>query len=201
MIADADIPGHVVRAFAAHLARELGASVVSPMPGYLRTYLSIMGGNPDRYALTVGRTIYMPVELGATRPGWSAWSQMMLLVHECQHVAQGERRSMLERAIDYATSTARRTEVETQAFSAELELEHWRRGEIAAWWFSARASSLGAYHVSGVDLAVCERHLRVLSPTVRRSGYVTHAGRVAIQWLDRHAPELRHPSVPSRASS
>lgn len=200
MIADADIPAETVRAFAEHLTRELGASVVSPTPGWLRAYLSLAGGNPDRYALTVGRTIYMPVEIGATRPGWSAWSQMVLLTHECQHVAQGERRSMLERAFDYATSTARRTETETQAFAAELELELWRRGEIASWWFGARASSLGAYHVSGVDLAVCERHLRVLAPTVRRSGYVTHAGRIAIQWLDRHAPQLRHPSVPSRST-
>jgi hypothetical protein len=32
--------------------------------------------------------------------------------------------------------------------------------------------------------------LRALAPTVRRYGYVSRAGRVAIEWLDAHAPEL-----------
>lgn len=198
MIHDADIPAETVRAFAAHLGRELGITFVSPFPAWLELYFRVLGMTP--HGVTIGKTIYTPRPLGPTLPGWSGWSQIVTLVHEAQHALQGEGRSLLERAVDYAVSTARRTETETQCFAAEMELELWRRGEVPRWWFGARASSLGGYHVSGVDLTVCERHLRVLAPTVRRSGYVTHAGRVAIQWLDMHAPELRHPSVVSRAS-
>lgn len=199
MIEDADIPAETVQAFAAHLGETLGITFVSPFPAWLSLYFRAIGMTP--HGVTIGRTVYTPHPIGPTLPGWSGWSQVTTLVHEAQHVVQGERASMLSRAVDYVTSTARRTETETQCMGAEMELELWRRGEIALWWFGTRASSLGRYHVSGVDLAVAERHLRVLAPTVRRYGYVTVAGRIAIQWLDRHAPELRHPSVRSRESS
>lgn len=192
MIADADVSPEIVRSFAAHMEREIGATIQGPpVPGYLRAYVSIMGGDPSRYALTLGRSVYLPVPIGPTAPGWSGWSQIVTITHECQHVLQGQHRSMIERAIDYATSTARRTQTETECLAAEMELELWRRGVIEPWWFSSRAMSLGGYHVSAVDLAVAERHLCALAPTVRRSGYVTHAGRVAIQWLNLNARELR----------
>lgn len=200
MIDDADVPAETVRAFAAHVMAAHGATLART-PGWLRSWLSVQGGDPDHYAVTIGRTVYMPIEVGATVAGWSAWEQVSVIAHECQHVYQGETRSMLARALDYALSTARRTETECQAFAAQLELEMWRRGVIAPWWPGVRASALRAYHVSDADLLVAERYLRALAPTVRRSGYVTHAGRVAIRWLDQHAPELRHPSVPSRSPS
>lgn len=199
MIEDRDIPAETVRAFAAHLETELGVRFVTPFPAWLSVYFSIVGMSPS--GVTIGRTIYTSRPLGPTLPGWSGWAQIATLTHEAQHALQGAGRSLLERAIDYAGSTARRTEIETECMSAEMELEHWRRGEIAPWWFAARAGALGSYHVGAVDLAVAERHLRTRAPTVRRSGYVTLAGRVAIQWLDVHAPELRHPSVRSRGAS
>lgn len=199
MIEDADIPAETVRAFAAHLGREMGVTFVSPFPAWLTLYFRVLGMTP--HGVTIGRTIYTPRPIGPTLPGWSGWAQIVTLVHEAQHVVQGESAPMLSRLADYVTSTAKRTKSETQCMAAEMELEMWRRGEIARWWFAARASSLGSYHVAGMDLAVCERHLRSLAPTVRDGGYATEAGRIAIQWLDVHALELRHPSVRSRAGS
>lgn len=199
MIEDADIPAETVRAFAAHLATEMGITFVSPFPAWLSLYFRALGMTP--HGVTIGRTIYTPHPIGPTVPGWSGWSQIVTLTHEAQHVVQGERASMLSRAVDYVTSAARRTETETQCLAAEMELELWRRGTIAPWWFAARASSLGSYHVASVDLAVAERHLRSHAATVRSVGAVSRAGRIAISWLDAHAPELRHPSVPSRARS
>jgi hypothetical protein len=199
MIHDADIPAETVRAFAAHLGETLGVTFVSPFPAWLDAWFSLVGMTPS--GVTIGRTVYTPNPIGPTLPGWSGWDQIATLTHEAQHVVQGERRSLVERAIDYATSTAKRTAVECECFAAEMELEHWRRGKVATWWLGARASSLGSYHVKGVDLQVAERYLRAFAPTVRRYGYVSRAGRVAIEWLDAHAPELRHPSVPSRGAS
>lgn len=199
VIHDADIPAETVRAFADYMASELGIEFVSPLPSWLAAYFSVVGFEPG--GVTIGRTVYTPHPLGPTVPGWSGWTQIAVVAHESQHVVQGERLSLLERAVDYVTSTAKRTAVECECFAAEMELEHWRRGTVASWWFGARASSLGSYHVKGVDLQAAERYLRALAPTVRRWGHVTHAGRLAIIWLDEHAPELRHPSVPSRAGS
>lgn len=199
MIADESVSPSVVVGLGAHLADALGARVETH-PGWVRAYLGAMG-DPDSWALTVGRTVYMPHPLGRPGAGWTCWEQISVLCHEMQHVAQGDRGgSLIARAWDYVTSSARRTETECHAFATQLELEWWRRGEVASWWPRVRAASLRSYHVTEADLLVAERHLRALAPTVRRSGYVTHAGRVAIQWLDRHAPQLRHPSVPSRSS-
>lgn len=201
MIEDADILAETVRAFAAHMATHFRASI-GLTPAWLHVWARVQGQDPRRFAFTVGRTIYLPVPVGPTVEGWAGWSQMTLIAHECQHVHQDDDgRGLVARTIDYVASTARRTQAESEAFGAMLELEMWRRGAIADWWPRVRATSLLSYHVTAQDIEVARRHLLVLAPTVRRYGYVTEAGRVAIQWLDVHAPELRHPSVRSRAAS
>lgn len=198
MIEDADIPAETVRAFASHMAASFNATI-GRTPAFVQSALRLVGMKPEKYATTLGRAIFFPVELGSSTPDWSPWSQMTVMTHECQHVHDNVSRGFIEKGWDYLTSTARRTEHESRAFGSMLELEMWRRGEVAQWWPHVRADSLRSYHVTEADLLVAERHLRVLAPIVRRDGFVTAAGRVAINWLDLNAPELRHPSVKRRA--
>lgn len=201
MIADSDVDPEIVRAFAAHMATHFRASI-GLTPAWLQVWARVQGQDPNRFAFTTGRAIYLPVPVGPTVEGWAGWSQISVITHECEHVHQDDDgRGLIARTIDYVTSRARRTQVESEAFAAQLDLEMWRRGAIAEWWPRVRADSLRSYHVTAADIEVARRHLLVLAPQVRRGAFASEAGRAAITWLDHHAPELRHPSVSSRSSS
>jgi len=197
VIEDADIDPAIVRAFAAHMAKRFNATI-GRTPAALQAGLRLVGMQPEKYATTLGRAIYFPIDLGASNEHWSPWSQITVMAHECQHVADNDARGMLAKGWDYITSTTRRTEHENRAHVAQLELEMWRRGEVAQWWPGVRASALKSYHVTDTDLLVAERYLRVCAPIVRRGGLISVAGAAAIEWLDEHAPELRHPTVRPR---
>lgn len=191
MIADADIPAETVRAFAAHMSKEFGVTI-GRTPALIQAGLRLVGMKPERYATTVGKNVYFPIELGATQEGWSAWDQISVLTHECQHAI--EKTDLATRAVEYLGSSARRTEIECRAFAAQLALHFWRYGEIEPWWPRVRVESLKSYHVTTADLAVAERYLKVHAPVIRDGGLTTAAGAAALEWLEENAPELRHPS-------
>lgn len=197
MIADDAIDPKIVRDFAAHMAASFNATI-SRTPDVIQAGLRLVGMQPDLYATAMGSRIYFPIDLGASTPAWPAWSQITVLTHECQHVYDAATHGLISRGWYYLTSTARRTEQENRAHVAQMELEMWRRGEVAPWWPGVRASALKSYHVTEADLLVAERYLLSCAPIVRRGGLISNAGRVAIEWLDANAPDLRHPSVRAR---
>ena len=208
MIADADIPRLTVQEFASHMAVAFNASIrpkagawtMDAAGGFLRLFGFGLGKRWDTHVVTtMGRTIYVPFELGSGG-FYSPWDQIAVLAHECQHVHDGTVGGIL-RDIRYLVSTPDRTHTEAMANVASMELHHWRYGAIEHWWTRARADAMHGYGVSAADVEVMRTHLLAAAPIVRRGGLISHAGRTAIAWLDEHAPELRAPNVRSRDPS
>lgn len=79
----------------------------------------------ERYATTLGSTIYMPYEPGD--PFRNAVSQIRLAVHEHQHVVQGRRDTLYEAR--YLASKTSRATYEAEAWGAELEVAYWLLGD------------------------------------------------------------------------
>lgn len=79
----------------------------------------------ERYATTLGSTIYMPYEPGD--PLRNAVSQIRLAVHEHQHVVQGRRDTLCEAR--YLASKTSRATYEAEAWGAELEVAYWLLGD------------------------------------------------------------------------
>lgn len=182
-----------VRAYAEHMAREFGATLHEqgdPIGLVLGLGLRAVGMDPSRYATTLADHIFTPFRFGEERPGWGLWDQMEVLAHECQHVEQYRRRNILH-GIDYITSAARREGIEAQCLSANLELHHWRYGLVESWYPHARVEGLAAYGCSAKDVAVAEKHLRTIAASAKRGLVISRAARVAISWLEEHAPEIR----------
>lgn len=197
MIPDAEIPRDLVIAFAEHMAASYRARIANKNGAdgaLLDAGLRVLGLDPSRYATTIGRTIYVPQPIGSPHAAWDLWGQIVTITHECQHLAQTDRLGLLPYAWRYA-SQAGRTALEAEAYSTELDLMRWRRGSVGMWWPAWRAQAIRSYLVSEADEGVMRRHLASLAATSRRGGTVTSAGVVALDWLDRHAPELRHPTV------
>lgn len=203
MIPDADIPLDLVRRYVEAMSASVGATPAVRWP-LLGMAQRVIGIDPSQYATTIGRDILGPAPWGSPELvllGWSPWAQMSTYAHECEHVRQHDAHGAIAHAWDYLTSPARRVQRECEAMVPQMELEIWRRGLVADWWPRVRAEALRAYLVREADLAVAERHLRALAPTVRAGGLVSRSGAVAIRWLDEHAPELRHPTVAPRRPS
>ncbi len=143
----------------------------------------------ENFATTIGRTIYLPFEPGVPSAGWPLWTQMVVLTHECQHIAQLDRLGAWAFFLRYVTKKAERAVLEADAYRCQLELYFWRTGQVLA--PKLLAARLQAYAVTATDIRVAEKVLVSSAETIKRGGVMTEAGRVAIAWLDKYAPDLR----------
>lgn len=181
------------RAFAKHMVREFGATLHEagdPIGFTIGLGLRIVGMDPSRYATTLTDHIFTPFRFGEQMLGWSLWDQMSVLAHECQHVEQWRRRNLLH-GYDYITSAARREGIEAECLSANVELHFWRYGMVESWYPRARAEGLRAYGCSAQDVVVAEKHLRSIGASAKRGLVISRAARVAVAWLEQHAPEIK----------
>lgn len=140
------------------------------------------------YTTTFGRRIYTPFEIGVPRSGWDLWNQVVVCVHEHQHVVQHEREG-LNFEVSYVADRAARARWETEAYRSNLELQFWRFGTTP----SARslAGLLTEYGCRAEDVEVAAQSLALSSASVRRGAVVNEATHIALLWLNENVPRLR----------
>ncbi len=144
------------------------------------------------FTTTLGRRIYTPFEVGSPRGGWDLWSQVVICVHEHQHVVQHDREG-LSFEVSYLADRAARARWEAEAYRSNLELHFWRYGTTP----SARriAEVLGDYGCRPEDVDVAAKSLALSAVSIRKSAVVNEATHVALGWLDEHVPRLRAKGV------
>jgi hypothetical protein len=147
----------------------------------------------ERFTTTIGRRIYVPFTPGTPTPRHSLWSQLVICVHEHQHVEQLVRDGAATFSLRYLASPAARAAYEADAYRCNLELHHWYTGQLP----SPRelAERLRSYGVRDVDIDVAETTLIAAARTVKAGGIITPAAKFALAWLREHAPELEHRGV------
>ncbi len=147
----------------------------------------------ERFTTTIGRRIYVPFTPGTPTPRHSLWSQLVICVHEHQHVEQLVRDGPVTFSLRYLASPAARAAYEADAYRCNLELHHWHAGQLP----SPRelAERLRSYGVRDADIDVAETTLIAAARTVKAGGVITPAAKFAIAWLRQHAPELEHRGV------
>ncbi len=144
------------------------------------------------FTTTLGRRIYTPFEVGSPRGGWDLWSQVVICVHEHQHVVQHDREG-LSFEVSYLADRAARARWEAEAYRSNLELHFWRYGTTP----SARriAEVLGDYGCRPEDVDVAAKSLALSAVSVRKGAVINEATHVALDWLDEHVPRLRAKGV------
>lgn len=82
-----------------------------------------------QYTTVLHNTIYpwFIVGQGDTE---ALWRQIEVCIHEHQHVVQFRRMSMPLYALAYGGSTRKRALLEAEAYCCNLEMRHWRTGEL-----------------------------------------------------------------------
>lgn len=146
-----------------------------------------------RYTTVVGRTIYCPFALGVPSDAHPLWAQLVVGVHEHQHVVQLEREGRVSYSVRYVASRSARAMWEAEAYTCNLELHWWRHGRVRDAGEVARRLKdygLGERNVEAAERVLCDANTRIA-----RGEVVTEAGAFARAWLAEHAPGLAHRGV------
>lgn len=188
----------LVATFWQYMTHHYGASVIDKRNAAdMQVVSALLGklGIVDRqaflqhFATTIGHRIYIPFQVGIANADWSLWGQIMVCTHECQHIVQYDDLGPIKFAWQYIAKTAGRARLEAEAYRCQLELHFWRTGQLLS--AHELASSLKSYAVTDADIQVAETILRMSAESIRRGAVINPASRVALDWLNVHAPELR----------
>lgn len=140
------------------------------------------------FTTTLGRKIYTPFDVGSANDSWDLWDQMVVCVHEHQHVVQHDREG-LSFEVSYVTDRAARATFEAEAYRSNLEMHFWRYGTPAR--SRPLAELLHDYGCRPEDVEVAAHSLALANVSVRRGAVLNESTRAALDWLDSHSPHLR----------
>jgi len=145
--------------------------------------LGVMDGETflRRYTTTIGRTIYVPFQIGVDQGRHSLHGQVRLCAHEFQHVVQHIREPG-RYELEYLTDTAARARLEAEAFRSNMELEWFLTGRLLR--PMDLADNLVAYACTDADVAVAAKALSMSSRVVSKGGVINEASKVAIAYLE-----------------
>lgn len=135
----------------------------------------------ERFTTTVAGTVYIPFDLGVPNSYYGLWEQMVVCVHEAQHIVQDDKGLKFE--WDYLTSTAARTQYEVEAYRAGMEM--WWRYQGIMPSVGRTASTLTFYGCTSDDVKAATAALNAAVPMIRQGGLSTKASVAAATWMDR----------------
>jgi hypothetical protein len=186
---------HMCARFHARLIRKdmaVEMQLLAAVLDALRTFgvqVPVGGDFLNHYATSLGPLIYMP-------PGWSPDTQIEVLTHEVQHVHQfwgGQNQVGLGGGFHmgwlYLTEGEARLRYEVDAYRAGLEVAFARMGRLPA-LDSVVFPLEGGYALSPDQVGHARDLLEIAGTSIAQGLRTTEAGRVAVEWLQRNAPEL-----------
>lgn len=135
----------------------------------------------SRYTTVWWRRIYPSFEVGVGDVD-ALWSQLVVCVHEHQHVVQYERQGFLPYAARYLASSRQRALLEAEAYGCNLELTWLRSGRLPD--LDATARRLRAYGCDEADVAAARAFFEELAPEIEAGRYRSEAVAVACELFE-----------------
>jgi hypothetical protein len=142
----------------------------------------------SRFTTTIGTHIYTPFDIGVPTPEYSLWGQIVICVHEHEHVAQ-YRAEGIDYLTHYLGSGADRADYEAEAYRTSAELGWWRARGVAD--AVGLADHLQAYNLTPGEIVSGLEIIQLSEDTIARGGLVSDATRTALEWLEANAPGLK----------
>jgi hypothetical protein len=189
----------MVRAFWSFMEQVHGATRIdktnAPEMQLLGDLLQTLGiENRDifltHYTTTIGTRIYTPFEPGVPTPDYNLWAQMVIGVHEIQHVFQ-YRAEGVEYLGRYVADGFNRADYEAEAYRTRAELDWWRYRTLDS--AEDLANHLLAYNCTSDEIGLARQIIQLTEETVQQGGLVSDTTATAIEWLQANAPALRVP--------
>lgn len=155
--------------------------------------LRLMGVNPkdflEKYTTTLGRKIYIPFKLGSPNQVPNLIAQVIICVHEHQHIEQLDRDGRVAFYGGYAANPTMRALYEAEAYRCNMEMNLRLSGEIKE-GFKELAAKLKNYLCRPSDIQMAERILESNEITIRHGGLTTDASIKALEWFEKYAPDV-----------
>ena len=137
-----------------------------------------------RYTTVWARRIYPCFEVGHG-DAEDRWGQLVVCVHEHQHVVQYDRQGFAIYAAKYLASRRFRALAEAEAYLTQLELAYWRNDKMPD--IDALADGLLAYGCRASDVRAARAVLQQGADRLRDGERgLTRANRWALAWFDVH---------------
>lgn len=140
------------------------------------------------FTTTIGTRIYTPFEVGVPTREYPLWAQMVIAVHEHQHVYQ-YRAEGIEYMTRYLASGIERADYEAEAYRTRAELDWWRFGTLDS--VDDLADHLLAYNCTPAQIGLAHEILQLTEETIQQGGLVSDTTATAIEWLEANAPALK----------
>jgi hypothetical protein len=137
------------------------------------------------YTTTIGKTIYVPFEIGEAPSAEARYQQIIVAVHEHMHVLQFTRDGKWVFGSRYLLSKAARALYEAEAYRCDIEMAYWRSAVMPS--PKELAQKLEHYGCSPLDIEVAEKYLMASAQTIQRGGIVSEPSKEAISWLQESA--------------
>lgn len=135
----------------------------------------------SRYTTVWGRRVYPWFTIGRGDAD-ALWRQIVVCVHEHQHVEQFDREGLVRYAARYGFSTRARALLEAEAYACNVELHWWRHRSVLD--PAKIAHGLLHYGCDESDIAEAEAVLRQRCESLPDEGILNRATLRAIEILD-----------------
>ncbi len=133
------------------------------------------------FATTIGKTIYVPFQIGEPRSQDDLFAQLVTCVHEHMHVLQFARDGKWVFGSRYLLSKAARALYEAEAYRCDMEMAYWRSAVMPS--PKEIAMNLVHYGCSPLDIEVAEKYLTASAQTIQRGGVASEPSKETIRWL------------------
>lgn len=143
----------------------------------------------SRFVTTIGSFIYTPFIAGTPTDEFGLWDQIVVCAHEHQHIIQSRKGLGLDFALRYLTDPVWRAAYEGEAYRVSMTLEHWHRGKMPP--LEPYLKAMQSYGLPLDYLDFFRRCLELSVPVISAGGIPDEAAKVAIDWLEQNAPELK----------
>ena len=147
-----------------------GALGILPYTRFMRQYTTVWG-----------RTLYPCFSPGQGDQA-ALWRQVVVGVHEHQHVVQYDRMGFAHFTVRYVLSTRERALLEAEAYVCNLELAWVRFGHLPP--LAPLAAKLGDYGCSRADQAAALAHYEHLAPAITQGVLHNQATQVALGLME-----------------
>ena len=133
------------------------------------------------YTTTIGHTIYVPFTIGMDEGIWTLYQQLLVCIHEHQHIVQSNKDGWLKFNWNYLLSSSCRAQYEAEAYSTDIELH---------WYYSKQipnthdlALILTEYAVSPNKISDAENILNARAVRIQDGEIINESTKVAIELL------------------
>jgi hypothetical protein len=179
--------------FWAYMTKKFDAKIVtkndSSFMSAISVFLSLIGVMDKKYfmencATTIGRTIYLPFEIGVGNSTWSLLKQVLVCAHEFQHIVQVDKEGKLKFSTNYLMYKRKRAKYEADAYRCDMEIYYWLTGYL--YDPVKLANRLKGYNVNESDIEFCVNFFEASAMTIAQGGIISEASQVAIEWLEQN---------------